>query len=145
MKEDNAIDASFAIIQKQEKGITSSVILIWKQCEVTILDYKELLKVNQDIHYLLLKFYEDEKSAYKDFMKLIGKMCKKKIDSKYFLFPKQEDNKIKFVTDEEEYILRGEEAIHYETRWKLFQSFILKATRAGNFTLPFNGSECQKK
>ena len=44
--------------------------------------------------YLLLKQYYDNKSAYKDFLKLIGKMCKKTKSSKYFSNHRIEDNRM---------------------------------------------------
>jgi hypothetical protein len=41
-------------------------------------------KGDADLSYLLLKHYDSDSSAYRDFLKLIGKMCKKSGDSKYF-------------------------------------------------------------
>ncbi len=80
MRDDNNLDCSYSIIQKEELKI----IIILKDSECGIFDYHEL-KDKKLYHYLLLKHYQDDESAYKDFLKLVGKMCKKSRDSKYFL------------------------------------------------------------
>ncbi len=92
---------SYAIVDKGEK----SVIIILKELECIIYDYEEFIQDNFNYHYLLLKHYPNTTSAYKDYLKLIGKMCKKSIDSKYFKNHLNEDNHIVFKSDVEEYMV----------------------------------------
>ena len=72
MRDDNSIDCSYSIVQKDEL----KVIIVLKDLECGIFDYNNL-KNEKKFKYLLLKQYCDNESAYKDFFKLIGKMCKK--------------------------------------------------------------------
>ena len=72
MRDDNNIDCSYSIVQKDEL----KVIIVLKDLECAIFDYNNL-KNEIKFKYLLLKQYYDNESAYKDFFKLIGKMCKK--------------------------------------------------------------------
>lgn len=72
MRDDNNIDCSYSIVQKDEL----KVIIVLKDLECAIFDYNNL-KNEKKFKYLLLKQYYDNESAYKDFFKLIGKMCKK--------------------------------------------------------------------
>ena len=120
MKEDNNINCSYAIVDKGEK----SVIIIFKDLECVIYDYELFSKDDFDYKYLLLKHYEDETSAYKDFMKIIGKMCKKSIDSKYFKNHIVEDNIIAFRDDKNEHTIVGERKQVYIERYTNLSSFI---------------------
>ena len=72
MRDDNNIDCSYSIVQKDEL----KVIIVLKDLECAIFDYNNL-KNEKKFKYLFLKQYYDNESAYKDFFKLIGKMCKK--------------------------------------------------------------------
>ena len=74
------------------------IIIILKDLECAIFDYNQL-KQEKKFKYLLLKHYEDSESAYKDFLKLIGKMCKKSKSSKYFSNHKTEDNRMAIVSN----------------------------------------------
>lgn len=120
MREDNPFNCSYAIITKDEIRI----IIILRNCECAIYDYKELTGTKENCHYLLLKHYRSASCAYKDFLKLIGKMCKKHTDSKYFLRRKDEDNRIIFDNFESEHMMREDEKSIYEERFSDFQNFI---------------------
>lgn len=109
MQENNNLKCSFAIVEKA----TKSVIIVFKDLECVIYDYEDFQKENFDYKYLLLKHYQDEIMAYKDFMKLIGKMCKKSIDSKYFNNHINEDNNIMFINDKKEYMIKDNQLLKY--------------------------------
>lgn len=96
MKDDNNYDCSYAIITKEKNEIQKSVIVILKELECGIFDYEEF-KSNKGLRFLLLKQYDNNDYALKDFYKIVGKMCHKNIESKYFLNHKEEYNRIKFV------------------------------------------------
>ena len=68
MRDDNNIDCSYSIVQKDEL----KVIIVLKDLECGIFDYNEL-KNEKKFKYLLLKQYYDNESAYKDFLKLIDR------------------------------------------------------------------------
>lgn len=72
MQEDNGLSCSYAKIYKA--GIQVIIILAQKEC--AIFNYS---KIKQGIYneYLLLKHYPNTTYSYQDFLKLIGKMCKK--------------------------------------------------------------------
>ena len=120
MNDKNLIGCSYAIIEKEEKN----AIIIFKDLEVGIFDYDALLKENFDYKYLLLKHYENTSKAYKDFMKLIGKMCKKSVNCKYFKNPIKEDNWMVFNDDENEHMIVKEEASNYLIRKNNYIDFI---------------------
>lgn len=96
MKGDNNYDCSYAIITKEKNKIQKSVIVILKELECGVFDY-EKFKSTEDLRFLLLKQYDNSDYALKDFYKIVGKMCHKNIESKYFLNHKEEYNRIKFV------------------------------------------------
>jgi len=120
MNDKNLIGCSYAIIEKEEKN----AIIIFKDLEVGIFDYDALLKESFDYKYLLLKHYENTSKAYKDFMKLIGKMCKKSVNCKYFKNPIKEDNWMVFNDDENEHMIVKEEASNYLIRKNNYIDFI---------------------
>ena len=80
MIEDNSLNCSYAIISKDKLNI----IIIFKDLECAIFDLDDL-KATKEYRYLLLKHYVTGSYAYTDFLKLIGKMCKKDKSSKYFM------------------------------------------------------------
>ncbi len=121
MQEDNDLDCSYVIIDKGN----ISVIIILKDTECGIFDYSSLRLEDYVYSYLLLKHYSDASWAYKDFLKLIGKMCKKEPDSKYFLKHKQEDNRMVFVDMQNEHMISAEEREIYEERYCVFREFVL--------------------
>lgn len=96
MRDDNAYDCSYAVVTKIKGDIQKSVVIILKDLECGIFDGNNFTD-NQDFRFLLLKQYPNDTYALKDFYKLIGKMCHKSIESKYFLNPKEEYNRIKFI------------------------------------------------
>lgn len=104
MKEENVFNCSYAIITKDE----ISIILILRDCECAIYDYGDL-RTKEHCHYLLLKHYKNPSFAYQDFLKLIGKMCKKSKDSKYFIQRIEEDNRIVFEDSEHEHMMTDDE------------------------------------
>ncbi|MBO4245334.1 MAG: hypothetical protein J5892_01185 [Bacilli bacterium] len=120
MNDTNNLDCSYAIIEKESKN----AIIIFKGLECIILDYDLLINDNYNNHYLLLKHYENTTKAYKDFMKLIGKMCKKSVDSKYFKKPIDEDNWMVFENDTNEHMITIEEKANYLTRKNDLINFI---------------------
>ena len=65
-------------------------------------------------------------SAYTDFLKLIGKMCKKEPDSKYFRNHKEEDNRMVHNGKMQEHMINDEERSIYESRLNAFVGFVLK-------------------
>ena len=120
MNDKSAIGCSYAIIEKEGKN----AIIIFKDLEVGIFDYDALLKETFDYSYLLLKHYENTTKAYKDFMKLIGKMCKKSVNCKYFKNPIEEDNWMIFNDDTNEHMIVEEEVSNYLIRKNDFIEFI---------------------
>ena len=102
-RDDNNINCTYSIVQKDE-------------LEIIIKKFK----------YLLLKHYEDSESAYKDFLKLIGKMCKKSKSSKYFSNHKTEDNRMIHNNFKSEYMIRPEERNEYNDRYIIFEKFIIE-------------------
>ena len=119
MRDDN-IGCSYSIIQKDEL----KVIIILKDLECGIFDYNKL-KCNREFKYLLLKQYHDTESAYKDFLKLIGKMCKKAKSSKYFSNHKIEDNRMIYNNSKSEHMISSEEKNIYNDRYIIFEKFVL--------------------
>lgn len=119
MRDDNNLNCSYAIIKKVNK----SVILILKDKVCAIFDYEDL-KCESEYHYLLLKHFENEKNAYKDFLKLIGKMCKKSITSKYFLNHKDEDNRMVCVENGNSHSILVEEKDLYKEEFEDFKKFV---------------------
>lgn len=93
MKNETNKECSWAIVKKQSNLKTVSILLVLIDRETAIFDYNNML-ASDKLEYLLLKQYLDSNTAYLDFMKLIGKMCKKSIESKYFLNRISEDNRM---------------------------------------------------
>ena len=112
-------ECSYAIVDKGEKNI----IIIFKDLECVIYDYEAFKLDDFDYKYLLLKQYNDSTSAYKDFMKLIGKMCKKSIESKYFKNHISEDNWMIYADNESHMILDSEKKV-FISRKEEFANFI---------------------
>lgn len=119
MRDENNLDCSYSIIQKEELKI----IIVLRNSECGIFDYNEL-KDKKIFKYLLLKQYQDDESAYKDFMKLIGKMCKKSKASKYFLNHKNEDNRMIYNNLKSEHMINDNERKIYQDRYVEFEKFI---------------------
>ncbi len=124
MRDDNDLDCSYSIVQKEELRI----IIVLRNSELGVFDYEEL-KENQDFNYLLLKHYPDDETAYKDFMKIIGKMCKKPKKSKYFLNHKDEDNRMIYVDLKTEHMITEEEKEEYNDRFVKFKNFVEKSAK----------------
>lgn len=122
MRDENNLDCSYAVITKDK----ISIIIILKDKECGIFNYDDLKSQEGSFHYLLLKHYGSPSFAYRDFLKLIGKMCKKKGDSKYFSNPKQEDNRMIFEDFDHEHMLSVEEKTRYEARFSEFRRFVLR-------------------
>lgn len=120
MKDKNDIECSYAIIEKEKKN----AIIIFKDLECAIYDYDALLRDDFDYKYLLLKHYDNTTKAYKDFMKLIGKMCKKSVECKYFKNPIDEDNWMIFEDDTNEHMILEEEKSTYLDRKNSLTKFI---------------------
>ena len=128
MRDDNDLDCSYSIVQKDE----ASVVLVLKDTECAIFDYKELVE-EKKFHYLLLKHYPDSTFAYKDFLKLVGKMCKKSKYGKYFLNHIDEDNRMVYLDQKNEHMISDEERDIYNDRFLSFKKFVEE--RADKFLL----------
>ena len=121
MKDENKLDCSYAIITKDLSG----VVIVLRKMECGIFDYSEIREKRNDLKYLLLKHYDSEKTAYKDFLKLIGKMCMKSKESKYFGVHMNEDNRM--IADSfGARMINEEEKDVYESRYNDFLSCIVK-------------------
>ena len=121
MRDETTLNCSYAIVTKG----TINIIIILRDCECAIYDYNDL-KAKENYHYLLLKHYKSPSCAYKDFLKLIGKMCKKNSDSKYFSNRKQEDNRMIFDDFEHEHMIKEEEKDTYRERFSDFENFLFQ-------------------
>lgn len=104
MRDDNGLGCSYAIVSKG----AHAVLILLREAECAVFDLRE-----PDSRYLLLKHYPDDRAALADFYKLIGKMCAKPPDSKYFGTRKDEDNRMLvtadgecMLTDAPEYVAR---------------------------------------
>lgn len=81
-------------------------------------------KAVSDFRFLLLKQYDDSGSALKDLYKIIGKMCHKSIESKYFLNRKEECNRIKSVDFKAETMVFDHEDEKLAERFESFKVFV---------------------
>lgn len=120
MRDENDLDCSYATIDKG--GIRVTVIL--RDAECAIFDAAALAAEPFHYHYLLLKHYPSSASAYTDFLKLIGKMCKKREDSKYFRCRREEDNRMVFCDFESEHMITAAERDIFQSRYDVFEQFI---------------------
>ena len=120
MADENALDCSYAIVEKSGAG----VILILRQTECAIFDWADLKSTGPFPRYLLLKHYADAALAYTDFLKLIGKMCKKHPDSKYFRSRIEEDNRMVVERLGSEHMLTDPERPCYQARLSAFVQFV---------------------
>jgi len=124
MRDENNLDCSYAIITKGP----SEIVIVLRKMECGIFDYSELKKEKNDGKYLLLKHYDSEKVAYKDFLKLIGKMCTKSKESKYFGMHKDEDNRM--VADNfGSRMINADEKSYYESRYNEFLNYVSNAKK----------------
>ena len=126
MRDENGLNCSYAFISKS--GV--AVIVILKDSECGIFDYETLKSGRAAYHYLLLKHYSDNATAYTDFLKLIGKMCKKKPDSKYFLHHKDEDNRMICEGRFDCHTITKEEFVTYQERYNDFKHFVVNNAEA---------------
>lgn len=120
MRDENSIGCNLARIKKDEYMI----LIIHKENECAIYDYQDLTISRNFSKYLLLKHYENPTYAYKDFLKLIGKMCKKSVTGKYFMNHIEEDNRIIFENFENEHMITKEERITYKSRYDDFLKYV---------------------
>lgn len=121
MRDENSFDFSYAIITKDN----NSVVIILKDSEIGIFDYDSLQRDDFIYKYLLLKHYSDSSVAHKDFLKLIGKMCAKKNNSKYFDNKKDEDNRM--ISDIfGSRIINTTELLSYRQRYDDFKNTVLE-------------------
>ena len=119
MVEENDLGCSYAVVTKALSH--SSVLVIFRGKDGAIIDYDGLKEGTY--RCLLMKHYCDEHVAYRDFLKLVGKMCKKHDDSKYFLNHRNEDNWMVCLEETEHMILNDEKKV-FEERRKAFEQFI---------------------
>ena len=122
MIEDNGLDCSYSIITKDNLNI----IIIFKDLECGIFDFDDLKKT-KNFKYLLLKHYPSGSVAYTDFLKLIGKMCKKDKNSKYFMNHKDEDNRMVVSEAGEEMITQDKREL-FQDRYEAFKEYVLCKT-----------------
>lgn len=114
MRDTNALDCSYAIVEKHE----AAVLILLLDAECAIFNYHA-----PESHYLLLKHYSDNRAALQDFYKLIGKMCAKPSSSKYFGRRKDEDNRMVVESNGYEYMLSPADAPLYAERLSTFLAF----------------------
>lgn len=120
MIEDNSLECSYSIISKDSMNI----IIVFKDLECGILDFDDL-KGSKVFKYLLLKHYVSSSAAYTDFLKLIGKMCKKDKSSKYFSNHKKEDNRM-VVSESGEEMISQEDKVLLQGRYEAFKELVLR-------------------
>lgn len=119
MEENRALGATYAAVEKGGIG----VLLLLRDRECGIFDYSA--GGLGEFRYLLLKHYDTPSRAYEDFLKLVGKMCKKSGDSKYFQNRLSEDNRM-VRTAEGEHGITREEGTIYEERFTAFREFVTR-------------------
>lgn len=105
---------SFAVVEKGCAG----VLILLRDTECAVFRLQQ-----PDSRYLLLKHYPDSRAALRDFYKLVGKLCAKPAQSKYFLCPIDEDNRMVVLPDGTEHMLRPDEGSAYARRMESFLSF----------------------
>lgn len=127
MRAENGLGCSYAIVRKANHA----VLILLRDAECAVFDLHQ-----PDSRYLLLKHYPDDRAALADFYKLIGKMCAKPADSKYFGTRKNEDNRMVVPPQGKEYMLPPEEAQQYAARLTAF----LTAARPLRTTLSIHNS-----
>lgn len=118
-RDDNSLGCSFAIVQKQ----AYRVLIVVRERECAIFD-ADALHADYTTRYLLLKHYPSGTLAYRDFMKLIGKMCTKKTNSKYFGAHIREDNRMIVTDAESEHMITEDERPVYSDRLRDFKAYI---------------------
>ena len=114
MRTDNGLGCSYAIVRKGNHA----VLILLRDAECAVFDLGD-----PKSRYLLLKHYPDDRVALTDFYKLIGKMCAKPADSKYFCTRRDEDNRMVVPPKGREYMLPPEEASAYSSRLAEFLAF----------------------
>ena len=119
MRDNNGLDCSYAIVTKCK----ISIIIILRNSECGIFS-RNVLSSGTTLSYLLLKHYPDDRLAYWDFLKLIGKMCKKDENSKYFKNPKTEDNRMVVTDIGKEHMIFDSEKLIYNKKYTDFLSFV---------------------
>lgn len=121
MCDENDLNCNYAIITKDN----ISIIVILKDLECAVFNYSDL-KERGCASYLLFKHYKNFSCAYTDFLKLIGKMCKKHKDSKYFANRISEDNRMVFDDIDGEHMIGEEEKLFFKARYSEFLNFVLE-------------------
>ena len=111
MRAENGMGCSYAIVDKGRHA----VLILLRDAECAVFDLGD-----PKSRYLLLKHYPDDRAALADFYKLIGKMCAKPADSKYFGTRRDEDNRMVVPPHGPEYMLPPEEAQQYAARLTAF-------------------------
>jgi hypothetical protein len=120
MRDENDLECSLARIKKDDYV----VLIVLKDNECAIYDFLDLINHEDGSRYLLLKHYENPTFAYKDFLKLIGKMCKKSKSAKYFMNHIDEDNRMVFEDFENEHMITKMEKEKYKDRYNKFVDFV---------------------
>jgi len=121
MRDENGLGASYAIVRKAG----AAVLILLRERECAVFDYDALPGENFAFRYLLCKHYPSPETAYTDFLKLIGKMCKKSPDSKYFGTREEEDNRMVVTASGEEHMMRAEDIAAYVERFAEFRDFVM--------------------
>lgn len=124
LRDENGLACSYAIVDKGEK----SVIIILFGTECAIYDADDLQE-SACCRYLLLKHYHSETQAYRDFLKLIGKMCAKKSNSKYFGMHIDEDNRMVVYENEDERMYIKNQDDCFNERFDKFRDFLSENQR----------------
>lgn len=141
MRDENNLDCSFAVIVKENSNGSDndSVLVIVKDKDIAVLDYNLYIRNNKlPPRYLLIKQHTDNKVCYKDFLKLIGKMCKNTMESKYFRNRRDEDNRMLLDLKSGNFVLSERympEPNIYDARLKDFKEYINTCCRNNNFQI----------
>ncbi|MBQ7848237.1 MAG: hypothetical protein IJ343_00745 [Clostridia bacterium] len=114
MRADNGLGCSFAVVDKGG----AAVLILLRDAECAVFELHA-----PDSRYLLLKHYPDGREALRDFYKLVGKLCAKPAESKYFGTRKDEDNRMVVTADGQEHMLQPDEAPAFNARLEAFLSF----------------------
>lgn len=121
MDGDNALGCSYAIVTKCSSN--STVLIMFKGKDCTIVDFDALQSNN--MRCLLMKHHMNSHDTYSDFMKLIGKMCKKNETSKYFRKDYDEDNIVICTGSDERHVKECDAGAFKDRRAKLLE-FIME-------------------
>lgn len=113
-----APECTCALIRKG----SHAALLVHRERECAVLDPAALAAGQTG--YLLLKHYHSQEAAWRDFLRLMGKLCTKRPDSKYFGTRIPEDNRMIVRPDGSEAMLPSDIDPDLDARLTAFRAFI---------------------